>query len=106
MHYTWSSTIDPEKALVRSRKGRTAPLITSSSKASTFLGVMFDSSVAGGGGGGGGGGGCGEGTGISKLDTWPGEGVAPVDASAISSSRDVAASSLVLRKYIRFDKIK
>ena len=66
VYYTWSITSGPAKALVSSTKGSKVSLTTLSSKASTLLGVTFDSSVGGGGGGGGGGG-----LGPSGLNTWP-----------------------------------
>ena len=64
--------------------------------------MTLDSTGAGAGGGGGGGGGGG--IGPFRLDAWPSEGEVPAEASAISSSRDVAASSLALRKHVSLEK--
>lgn len=76
-----------------STKGFTVASTTVSSKSSTYLGISVDCSGSGSGGGGGGVGGDG-GMGSSRVDAWPGGGAVPTELSAMSSSREVAASSL------------
>lgn len=79
-------TRGPAKDFVNSTNGLRVVSITSSSNASTLLGILSDSAAGGGGSGGGGA--------AAVLMAVFSEGADSDEASAISSSRDVAASSL------------